>query len=223
VLLKSVCDERVAIKDYGGLRKMAENLVSGLVGPDGVLNVAKLAEVIGKKEESVAGKVMINWRGEDLQKIHNLLHDQSENLPALVKVNGPMPAWLATAIVHECHPAEVSLNSQQGYVKILCQAPKETGAGMKEWKVFQKGEWTQVEFTLDGEISPEQLLKVAPPKLPMGSLIIISGRGPLWVAAAVAMSYHGIAQAVACLQPKVGSTVCVTHTKEITLGSVIPE
>lgn len=224
MLLKSVCDERVAIKDYGGLRKMADNSkVCGLVGPDGILNIAALAVAIGKEEESIRGKMMINWTGQDLQKIHDLLHDESGNLPALVKVNGPMPAWLATAVAHEVHPMVVALNSQQGYVEILCQAPKASGAGVKEWKVIQRGEWTQVEFTLEGDISPEQLIEVVPPELPMGSRIIVSGRGPLWVAAAVAMSYHGVAQAVACLQPKVGATVCITHTKKVTLGTVIPE
>jgi CRISPR-associated Csx3 family protein len=202
--------------------------ISELVGMDSVLNIANLAKILGKAEEDLelpGGRKVktIAWKGSDLVKIHDLMHNQSAKLPALVKVNGSAPAWLVTALVHECHPMTVAVNSQQGYVTVACQLPKGTGAGMKGWAITQKDDWTQVEFSLDGELSPGQLVSVVPPEVPMGTKIIVSGRGPLWLAAAVAMAYHGVAKAVACLQPKVGATVCITHTKEITLGTVIPE
>jgi len=200
--------------------------IEDIIGKDGILNIAKLAEIIGKKEEDIVlpGRTIkgFNWKGEDLIQIHNLLHNESANLPELVKINGAMPAWLATALVHEVHPMGAAINSQQGYVIVACQLPKGAGAGVG-WKITTKGEWTQVEFVLGGEMIPEQLASVVPPELPMGSRIIISGRGPLWMAAAIAMAYHGVAKAVACLQPKVGATVCITHIKEVALGTVIPE
>ena len=198
-----------------------------LVGTNGVMNVATLAKVLGKQEEDLVipgGKKVrsIVWKGDDLKQINSLLHNQSANLPTLVKVNGPMPAWLATALVHECHPMSVALNTPEGYVTVGCQLPKGAGEGVKEWKLTQKGDWTTVEFILDGNFTPTQLEKVVPPEVPFGARVIVSGRGPLYLAASVAMAYHGTAKAVACLQPGVGATVCITHTLETELGSVIP-
>lgn len=201
--------------------------ISGLVGMDSVLNIANLAKILGKTEEDLVlpgGRKVktIAWKGEDLDKIHDLIHNQSGNLPALVKVNGAMPAWLVTALVHECHPMSVALNTPEGYVTVGCQLPNGAGEGVKEWKVTQKGGWTQVEFVLEGNFSPAQLEKVVPPEVPFGARVIISGRGPLYLAASVAMAYHGTAKAIACLQPGVGATVCITHTVDTELGLVVP-
>jgi CRISPR-associated Csx3 family protein len=202
--------------------------MGGLVGPDSVMNLATLAKVLGKVEEDLVlpgGKKVrtIAWKGDDLRAINTLLHNQSANLPALVTFDGPMPAWLLAALVHEVHPMTAAVNSQQGFITIGCQLPSGNGSGVNKWEITQKGEWTQVEFTVEGNMDPKQLINVVPPRLPMGSKVIVSGRGPIWLAAAVAMAYHGIAKAVACLQPKVGATVCITHVQEVTLGSLIPE
>lgn len=200
-------------------------IIGDIIGKDSVMNVAAVAKVLGKTEEDLVlpgGKKVrsIVWKGDDLRELNKLLHNQSANLPTLVKVSGPMPAWLATAIVHECHPMSVALNTPEGYVTIGCQHPKGAGAGMG-WKVAQKGDWTTVEFILDGNFTPAQLEKVVPPEVPFGARVIVSGRGPLYLAASVAMAYHGTAKAIACLQPGVGATVCITHTVETELGTVI--
>lgn len=228
MLLKSVSDEGVANKNHRGLRKMADkNVLSGIFGQDEILNITVLAKILGKVEEDLelpGGRKVksIVWKGEDLGAINALIHNQSANMPKLVKINGPAPAWLVTALVHECHPMSTAFNTPEGYVTVGCQLPKGAGEGVKEWKVTKKGDWTQVEFILERNFSPAQLEKVVPPEVPFGARVIVSGRGPLYLAASVAMAYHGTAKAIACLQPGVGATVCITHTVETELGTVIP-
>lgn len=71
-------------------------------------------------------------------------------------------------------------------------------------------------------LNPADLGDVAPPAVPMGAKVILSGRMPNWLAASLAMAFHGIARAVALFQPGVGATIAWTHSKECALGEAIP-
>ena len=68
---------------------------------------------------------------------------------------------------------------------------------------------------------PEKLGEVTALELPMGAKVILSGRMPNWLAASLAMAYHGRAKAVALFQPGIGATVAWTHSQKIKLGSVV--
>ena len=80
-----------------------------------------------------------------------------------------------------------------------------------------------VEFKLDPSIPfrPEDLSEIRSPRVERGTVVVISGRGPHWLTASIAMVYRGIASAVACFQPGRGATVAWTETEDIPLGSVI--
>ena len=195
----------------------------------GTIRISDLAAALGKNEEEKTlpnGRVVtqVTWKGEDLKGIAELLHNQSAQMPEVVQVDGSAPAWLVTAITHECHPRSVALNSPDGYVGIGCQKSHGEGEGIDFTVRHREDGWTVVKFELNPSVplSPEQLDGIAPPELPMGAKVILSGRGPNWLTASLAMSYHGRTQAVACYQLGTGSTVSITHTAKVELGSVIP-
>jgi CRISPR-associated Csx3 family protein len=197
-----------------------------------VLSIAGLAEALGKslqERELPNGKVIkqLLWEGNDLIEIAKLLHNRINDLPKIVKIDGAAPAWLATGIVHECHPRMAALNSPDGYIEVEGHRARGNGEGPVGFSVrphaTEEG-WTVVEFTLDPSVplDPKCLGEVVPPELPMGAKVVISGRGPNWLVASIAMGYHGRTAAVACFQPGTGSTVCMTHTASIALGSIVP-
>ena len=193
------------------------------------IRIADLAADLGKTETEKTlpnGRVIrqITWEGTDLPKIAGLIHNQSADLPEVVKIDGAAPAWLVAALVHEVHPRDAALNSPDGFIGVGCQKPSGDGEGLTFIVCEREDGWTVVEFALDPStpLAPEQLDGIAPPELPMGSRVILSGRGPNWLVASLAMSYHGRAAAVACFQPGVGATVSITHTTKVELGSVIP-
>jgi len=198
---------------------------------DGVLSIAGLAEALGKQPVERAlpnGRVVqqVVWRGDDLVEVSRLLHNVSGEMPEHVKVDGPAPGWLVAALVHELHPRAVSLNSPDGYVPVGCRRPAGAGAGPNlEFGMREgSGGWTVVECRqVDPSVplSPTDLGKVVPPAVPVGAKVVLSGRMPNWLAASLAMAYHGCAKAVACFQPGVGATVAWTHSPEVALGSVV--
>ena len=198
----------------------------------GLLSIAGLATALGKSaiERTLPnGKVIqqIVWEGSDLPKIADLLHNRSAEMPEVVKIDGAAPAWLVAAIVHECHPRHCVLNSPDGFIAVGCRRPKGDGEGVEFSTTVRPDGRTIVQFRLDPSVplAPKDLDNIAPPELAegLGARIILSGRGPNWLMASLAMSYHGRAMAVACFQPGTGSTVSWTHSQEVKLGEIIPE
>ena len=221
-------------KNLCGLIALEETkMIDNLLFPvrEKVLTIANLATALGKQEVSRTlpnSKVIsqIVWEGADLVRIAELLHNQSSELPEVVKIDGAAPAWLVSAITHECHPRMVALNSPDGYINVGCRRPCGNGEGIGFKVEDHPHGWSLVTFELDpsAPLAPVDLDRIAPPDLGnLGAKVIISGRGPNWLVASLAMSYHGRAAAVACFQPGTGSTVVWTHTSGVQLGDVIPE
>lgn len=199
-----------------------------------VFQISQLAKLIGKKEEEKTlpnGKVVtsISWNGDDLPIVSRFLHNRSGEFNSPVKINGAAPGWLVTAITHELHPAQVELNSPDGYVLVGCNKPGIPSGDNLQWKteVIEEGwkdKWTLItceQIDPSIPISPDDLQGITPPMIEMGEKVILSGRLPNWLLASLAMSYHGIAKAIACFQPGVGATVSITHSKEVQLGKVV--
>lgn len=204
-----------------------------LIFENGILSISVLAAALGKKPVKKTlpnGREVeqIVWEGGDLPKIARLLHNASAALPEHVRVDGPAPAWLVAALCHECHPRAVSLNSPDGFVPVGCRRPEGTGAGANlTFSVEEKENgWLLVtcqQTDPSVPLDPTVLADVTPPAVPVGAKVILSGRMPNWLAASLAMAYHGIAKAVALFQPGVGATITWTHSKECALGDVIME
>lgn len=220
------------VLDKVGVKEATMDSLSFISG-EGVLSIPALAEALGKElqERELPNKKVIRqlvWEGSDLVRITRLLHNRVTELPPVVKIDGAAPAWLATALVHEVHPRMAALNSPDGYIGVEGHRARTTeGTGPVKFAVRPHATadgWTVVEFTLDPStpLDPAVLGEITPPKLPMGAKVVISGRGPNWLTASIAMGYHGPTAAVACFQPGTGSTVCMTHTATVPLGMLIP-
>lgn len=196
-----------------------------------ILSISTLAQALGKEkvERTLPNGMVVQqivWEGNDLVAISRLLHNNSGEMPEVVKIDGPAPAWLVAALVHECHPRHVQLNSPDGFVAVGCRRPEGNGSGENlEFSLETRGDgWVVVTCQQTDPsipLSPEKLGEVTPPELPMGARVILSGRMPNWLAASLAMAYHGRAKAVALFQPGTGATVAWTHSQEVELGSVV--
>lgn len=206
---------------------------SMMMGLDNILKISALAAELGKAagERTLPnGRVVsqITWEGADLVSVARLLHNKSAHMPECVDIDGAAPAWLVAALTHEVHPRSVRLNSPDGYVPVGCARPAGSGAGVNlEFKVSSREDgWVTVlaqQADPSIPLDPADLGKMAPPALPMGAKVILSGRMPNWAMASLAMAYHGMAKAVALFQPGTGSTVAWTHSAEVELGSIIAE
>jgi CRISPR-associated protein Csx3 len=69
---------------------------------------------------------------------------------------------------------------------------------------------TLVEFALDGDLSPDALASLQLPEVDPTAGVILSGRGPIWLYAAMTHHYH-VSRWVATHDPRVGAVVVSTH------------
>ena len=194
-----------------------------------ILNVAELATSLGKTEVKKTlpnGREIstIEWSGKDLKGVSTLLHNMPKE--GHVKINGAMPGFLAVALTHECHPSWVSINSPDGYIGIGCKKPQ--GSGSSEVLNFSstplEGGVVRIDISqkdVSIPLKPECLDTLVPPEVAIDSTVVLSGRMPLWIMASLAMAYHGHCKAVGLFQPGVGATICITHSTDVELGSVI--
>ena len=206
-----------------------------IVAADGLLTIERVALALGKTpvERTLPNGKIVNqivWEGCDLTKVAELLHNHSAEMPEVVDVDGPAPAWLTTALVHEVHPRHARLNSPDGFIAVgVSGRPTGQGSGPATFTVTDLGtagngrRLLKVDFQIDPAtpFKAEQLDEVVPPSVGLSDVVVLSGRGPNWLATSVAMAYHGRAAACAMFQPGAGATVAWTHVADIPLGDVI--
>lgn len=89
-----------------------------------------------------------------------------------------------------------------------------------------QGGHTLVSFELEGGVIDNTALAEAvatAPEAPMGKGVILSGRGPIWLFAALTHEYHATPW-VACFDPRLGGGVVVQrhHADAPSLGEVVP-
>ncbi|MDX9893500.1 MAG: CRISPR-associated protein Csx3 [Patescibacteria group bacterium] len=236
----------VSVNDRPAIVAVAE-LILSLAGPElgrnerkegrmllngNVISIPALAAALGKNavERTLPnGKVVqqLCWEGVDLASVAGLLHNQSATFPEVVDIDGAAPAWLVAALVHEVHPRSARVNSPDGYIAVGCPSPSGDGSGcgwtVSDLPALGERRCVRVEFALDPSVplAPAALDMIVPPEVGLGTVVVLSGRGPNWLMASLAMAYHGRAAACATFQPGAGATIAWTHVQDIALGLVI--
>lgn len=221
------CSDRPVIKAVAELiESLAENvqverttsLPSFASVTGALIRTPDLARRIGKEVDE-----KIWWYGHELSDVAEVIKD----LKGLryVDIDGPMVNWLAANLVCQLDSSQVSLNSPDGFVPVVTQGPWGKGTQV-EWRVEELPDTNgvktvHVEFKLDPSrpLKPADLVKIRPPRVDKGVAVVISGRGPMWLYAGLALAYKGIASAIACFQPN-KATVAWTETEDLPLGSV---
>ena len=200
---------------------------------DNELSISKLATYFGKepvKRTLPNGKEVeqIVWEPKDMVMINQELHNNKEVTHAgTINIDGAAPAWLVAGIAHECHPASCTASTPQGKIPIGCKPPDGKGEAENiSFLVAEENGWKTIHAEQKDPSVPLSLQDIGnwtPPEIEMGSQVILSGRMPNVAMASLAQAYQHKAKAVGFLQPGVGSTVSITHSPEIALGTVIPE
>ncbi|RMD64812.1 CRISPR-associated protein Csx3 [Candidatus Parcubacteria bacterium] len=83
-----------------------------------------------------------------------------------------------------------------------------------------RSDFTIISFELDGPIEPSQLSQIDLPKVDLKKGVVLSGRGPVWLYAALVHELHPAAW-VATHDPRLGAVVVMSHTPGRKLGEVI--
>ena len=196
------------------------------------INTKELAEKLGMEPQKRTlgnGRVVeqIVWTQEDLLKaVKEVKHLSAEGKP--VRIDGPAPAWLVSALTHTVHPSPVSVYVPQigkdvpvGGLKHGEQNPE----GEVKFKVTEKGDSVLVEYEMDlpdgvDTYDENNLSKVVVPEVPQGKAVFISGRGPNYLTVSIAESYAHTNSSVSLNQPGTGYTCSITHSRAKKLGDL---
>jgi len=198
-------------------------------GNEAVITVDELAKQLGKAKEIKTlpnGKEVEQfvWGGADLPHVEEILRKLSAK-PGSYVMDGAAPAFLGVTFAHGIHPQGASFNDPRlGHVGIANRDPEGFGAGKNlKFSVKENEEFSFVEFEIIGGIfDVADLDGVRSPAVNTKKGVVISGRGPNWLTASLAMGYH-TARWVALWQPGSGATVAMTHYPSRKLGDNVSD
>lgn len=89
------------------------------------------------------------------------------------------------------------------------------------FKIKEKEEYTIVHSELGGNVTPEILKTIKPPKVRGTKGVVLSGRGPIWLYCYLAHYYHPT-MFIATYDPRIGGAIVVeSHNRTYCLGDVI--
>jgi len=92
-----------------------------------------------------------------------------------------------------------------------------------QWAVGKRGDINLVEFNIEGGVlDPSELVSAVEnaPVVKDKDLVCISGRGPVWLYAAVVHKYALLGNAVATYEPRLNACIVVAPGGEYKLGEI---
>lgn len=197
-----------------------------------IIDITKLGLEIGMEEKQQVlpnGKLTksLVWDQENLLKAVNAVkHLSGDGKP--VRITGPAPAWLVSALTHTVHPCPVGVYMPQ--IGKDVDIPKlahgeKNPEGEVGFKITEKGDAVLIEYNMelpDGFTTYDEsnLSKVVVPEIPEGKAVYISGRGPNYLTVAIAEAYAHTNSSVSLFQPGIGYTCSITHSRSKKLGDL---
>jgi CRISPR-associated protein Csx3 len=159
------------------------------------------------------------WHPSELR---TLLPTLPPNAPLAIYGRGP--AWLYAALAAASPQARCAVfDPRQGWVEVepLQRGPSRS-LGLLHIDSETQGEATRLRISIpSGYLDRRDTDLITVPTLPGG--VILDGRLPIWLCAALARTYHDAAW-VACYQPQLrGSVVVRSHTDQFPVGFVVPD
>ncbi len=196
------------------------------------IDTKELANKLGiepQKRTLGNGRVVeqVVWTQEYLLKaVKEIKHLSAEAKP--VRIDGPAPAWLVSALTHAVHPSPVSVYVPQIGKDVAVGGLRHgepNPEGEVKFKTTEKGDSVLIEFEMDlpdgvDTYDENNLSKVVVPEVSNGKAVYISGRGPNYLTVSIAEAYAHTNSSVSLNQPGTGYTCSITHSRAKKLGDL---
>lgn len=165
------------------------------------INLSQLAEQVGVvsvdreiTDRATGEKRLVksfNWSASDLPAACKAVGKYATE--AEIVLDGGAPAFLYSALAHAVHPAPVyTADPKLAGGKLLIPDLPMDGAGndILNWVVEEREDHTFVDFSIPGDIFDEDnLAKIVLPAVCPTKGLVVSGKGPIYIHAAVTRSY----------------------------------
>ncbi len=201
------------------------------------ITIKAIADELGLKEEEKelpnGRKVKsINWLPDHLESVYkavNRLRAESNiGKDDNVVIDGACPTFLLPTISHAFHPACTSVSYPQGGegAALPLSGVSAEGEGQADdvsFNVEEKDAVVVVELSLSHpQIDVQAALQsLVAPAVPHGKGVLITGRGPVALATALAEAYAHKAPFVANFIPGKGYVVTISHDSKNPLGKLL--
>ncbi len=198
------------------------------------VNISEIAKKIGNEPSEVTlpngqTRQAVNWDKETATQAVKEVYQLSSEGQKVV-IDGPAPAWFASALTHTVHPCPVGLNDPKVGVIDIPSLPHgdlnpagEVSFTVTEGEKFVKLEWQIDNGTVPPVYDHENLKNIVVPEISDGKEVVISGRGPNYINVALGEAYAHTNKSVSYFQPQTkGYTIGITHTRDRQIGDLIP-
>jgi len=154
------------------------------------LNTIQLADELKIPQETRDARLGIRpWYAREIL-------ERALAMPEPLRVWGPCPGWVSGMIA--CAARSELYDVRLGYVPIPDLELAASGSEHLDWEIVE-GDPTRVNFTIPGGVfGAGDLAKIRPPKVG-GDAVVLGGRGPHWLTAAIARAYARAGRQVAIL------------------------
>jgi CRISPR-associated protein Csx3 len=183
---------------------------------DATVHTGRLADAIGIPAEERGARM--GFRPWHAGMIQNLTQ---EAMDRPLRLWGVGPAWVPTLVSAPARRSVALWDIRLGWVTLPELETSPDGSSHLTWVVEDQDACVHVFFAIPGGVfDPGQLAAVHVPEVARGKPIIISGRGPHWLVAAIARTYAlaGHVVAVAALHETSGELLDGRLWKEVYPG-----
>lgn len=203
-----------------------------------VIKISDIAQAIGLEPKDIKlpnGRILknrITWEITNLPEVFTLVNKLREDFEAgrgdCVIIDGACPTWLLPTISHACHPASTAVKYPQGGPEATLPISGVSIDGEGEgkdvnFKTDTTGTYNRIEFSLtQPQIDTEATVKsLVAPGIQKGKGVLISGRGPIAIAAGLAEAYAHQVPFIANFQPGTGYVVSISHDATHPIGTIV--
>lgn len=179
------------------------------------ISLQEVAKEIGNEPKTVTlpngtQRTAVNWDQETAQQALHVIRDFVEEIAEQERINGtspaflidgPAPAWFASAITHACHPHKAELNTPSGPVAIPMLGKSSSQSVLDQnmqheggirFSIEEGPSAVRIHLSIESEngiYDPANLDKIKVPSVPFGKVPILDGKVPNYVMAAVGEAY----------------------------------
>lgn len=108
-------------------------------------------------------------------------------------------------------------------LKKIISASRLQDVKLKERRKKMKENMKKIIYDIgvDAPISPNEMLPEVPAEISAGTIVVLTGRAPIWRYCQAFHKVHGLACAIATHDPRLGDVVVASHTPGLKEGDII--
>lgn len=223
ITVQQLADRIINTADNKSSKNTKEKTMATMINLNDLAAEVKVKQVERQIRNRETGEVIktvksFNWDAASVARACKAVASLSTESEVLL--DGGAPAFLYSALAHAVHPAPTYTADPKvdgGRIALPDLPLDGEGNDVLSWSVEEREDYTFVEFSIPGDIFDETNLdKIILPAVPSTKGLVISGRGPVYIHAALTRSYCHKVRWTATFSPQMAKDAGVERPAVVT-------